>query len=173
MKLPSFCFGNDSTCTYCGDVASSMDHCIPVLSQSTFRKGKMPTYGPRTPSCQACNGILGSKYFDTFLERCQYVSDGWKSRVKPVIWTNKEINELQGQLRSFVSQDVQRRLHVFNRSDWMDTRDFWLNLESLTWVQQLKQGDVRFHKGLFDYFRSTIAMAELVYSENWKSKKNF
>jgi len=66
---------------------------------------------------------------------------------------------------------MKRRLWMFNRADWMDTRDFWLNIENLTFEPVLKKDGKSFNPVLFEYFKSTIALAEVVYNKGWTEKK--
>ena len=173
MIIPSIKFGNEGVCTYCGDVATAVDHCIPISFQTLEnRLGKMRKYGPQTPSCHHCNSKLSSKHFDTFYDRCKFVSDSWSDELKPVLWTQKEIEGLSGWLRNRVASEMNRRMWLFNRADWMDTRDFWLNIENLTWDERLSVGSKTFHPALYEYFKSTVALASLAYSETWTRKKS-
>lgn len=170
--IPSIKFGTEGVCTYCGDSATSVDHCIPVSFQTLEkRKGKMAKYGPQTPSCVHCNSKLASKCFDTFYDRCRYVSDLWQRELKPVLWTQREIEGLSGWLRVRVNHEMNRRMWAYNRADWMDTRDFWLNIENLTWDERLLVGSKTFHPALYEYFKSMVALANLAYSETWTRKR--
>lgn len=88
----------------------------------------MRSAGPQTPCCRDCNSKLSNRYFDTFYDRCMFIRGYLNGQLKPVGWSQKQINELSGWLRSRVIHDVNKKLAMFNRYDWMDTREFWLNI---------------------------------------------
>lgn len=131
----------------------------------------MKSYGPTTYACKSCNSVLYNKGFDTFYERCQHVHEKIESKLEPILWSQNELRRLSGWLRVKVSHEMKRRLWMFNRADWMDTRDFWLNIENLTFEPVLKKDGKSFNPVLFEYFKSTIALAEVVYNKGWTEKK--
>ncbi len=164
--LPDFVFGSVTCCGYCGDPANARDHIVPV--SFTFSRGrqkdrkKMPEGGgPVMRCCSRCNGYLGSRFFPTFLERVQFMNEKLKSKVKPIIWTKQEINALDISLRDIVLKDVQRRRWAQNRADWYESRDFWLNLEPLTYQPCLKPGNRAFHARCYEMFESTIFLIRM------------
>jgi len=157
MKIPYFRIGSPTICTYCGDAGDAYDHVICVASQTINRKKSDRTeYGPIARSCSSCNGMLGSKYFNSFMERCSFVSHRINLRAKPVLWTRREMSELDWKLLKLVEQDVARRLWYRSRSDWFQSRDFWLNLESINWEQCLDSSHPKFNEQLFLFFKSTM-----------------
>lgn len=61
-------------CFYCGGIADTRDHVIPVAFTSLTRKN-VGYRGKCVPCCRRCNSILGDKVFDSLEERRNYVVD--------------------------------------------------------------------------------------------------
>ena len=158
MKLPYFKFGTSTACTYCGDVPDGIDHVICIASQTNLRKHKIARgFGPVTYSCAGCNSaILGAKTFSSFMERCEYVSVRLNRKADPVNWTQAQLSELDHGLRTYVERDIKRRLWYRFRSDWFQSRDFFLGLEGLQWQSSLDPGAPNFSSELYEYFRSSL-----------------
>lgn len=167
--LPSFRFGSPNVCAYCGDIPIGIDHVFCIASQTNRRrKGRMINgFGPTTYSCIYCNSTLGDKRFDFFHDRCFYVHDRLLYKTGEVLWTDKEISELDYSLQRYVQRKQDRRKWFNWRVNWYDTRDFMLNLESLLWEPTLDKTSPKFHEEIFNYFNQTMLMVKMIY-ENKK-----
>lgn len=157
-NLPDFTFGLKGVCTYCGDPADSIDHIIPVSANTIApRKGKTITrFGPTTFACRDCNAKISSRGFDSFWERCQWRRSQINEITKPVIWSSAQINELGYSLKTLVAKEVQKRRWMIMRSDWFESRDFFLCLEQIIGQDCLDPRSDRFNKDMFAYFQSTL-----------------
>jgi hypothetical protein len=165
MKLPYFKFGSSTTCTYCGEDAESIDHVFCVCSQTMKRKNSDKTaYGPTTHACLDCNNKLGSRQFDSFLERCQFVSDRLAKKARPIMWTQGELNTLAYSLKDYVSREMKKRLYYRFRADWFQSRDFVLNLEVIRFELCLDETSPQYNEQMFRYFQSTISMCSYLSS---------
>lgn len=167
IGLPSFFFGNERVCTYCGDPADGIDHIIPFAYQ---RSGKRTAAfkvqgGPRTGCCKYCNSIKGDRHFLSFDECCRDIRDRLDDEASPVVWSMREIRKLDYTLRTYVEQQRRRRLWLRGRADWYESRNFLLNLESLLWVPFLEKGNLKYDKFLGNYFEYTIAFVKTLYDK--------
>ena len=165
MKYPYFKLGSSTVCVYCGETPETMDHVIPVSYQTIIDKPKdrMTDFGPVVHCCHHCNSILGDRYFDTFEARCQKVNHYMTDRLRPVIWTKTEIKALDVSLQRYVEQDQARRKWMFNRADWFQGRDYYLNLEGLLWQSCLDYTSNSFHKELHRFFAPTLIWVRGLY----------
>jgi hypothetical protein len=82
-------------CFYCGVRGTARDHIYPVAERSGFRRfGGQET----VRVCTECNGLLGSRFFESITERCQYVADHLFAKYNlgktAVDWQDWEIEEL-------------------------------------------------------------------------------
>jgi hypothetical protein len=158
MKLPYFKFGTSSACTYCGDTPDGLDHVICIASQTINKKARNITgFGPVTYCCSSCNSIiLNGRRFGSFMERCEYVSRRLNKKADPVNWSKEQLMELDHGLRTYIERDIQRRLWYRFRSDWFQSRDFFLGLESLQWQKSLDPSGPYFSAEIYEYFKSSI-----------------
>lgn len=148
-NLPYFRFGNDSVCTYCGDPATERDHVIPVIFQHNHDQQRGTINGPITYACHRCNCSLGSHWFDTFSERCRWLSDRIVDGGVTVTWHGWEMAWLDHTLRSYVKKRRNYRKWQAERADWYESRDYWLNIENLQWELQIHSASNPFLKNYF------------------------
>ena len=156
-KLPYFKFGNPTTCTYCGDTANSIDHVIAVSYQTDNRsKSDKTKYGPITPCCMNCNKKLFNKYFDTFDDRCNYISIYYRKQITDEIWKKGEISQLDYYLRENIKRYNAERLFYTNRADWFKSSDYIKGLQALLWEPILDKSSNLFNKRLYTFFSPTL-----------------
>lgn len=160
--LPVFYFGNQSKCTYCGDPADTRDHIIPVSYQQTSRKAAFSGCGPMTYACRNCNLTLSNRWFDTFKQRCEWMSWRISQKAAPILWSNHQIQKLDHSLRSYVHQKMMRNKWFRFRADFYESREYILNIENLSWEMQRIEADTIAKAFLFAYFSETLnEIAEL------------
>lgn len=163
--LPAFTFGIKTNCTYCGDMATVLDHVIAVSYQKyETRSSKEPKAGPRTHACADCNRALGNRYFSTFEERLSWASFRLKLKCKPINWAEREIAALDHSLRQYVRSHRNKRLAMQQRADWLHGREQSLAIDSLTYEPCLQSWEPKFHRELGAYFLPTI----LRLKERWQ-----
>lgn len=156
--IPTFWFGSSNVCTYCGDNAQGVDHVIPWSFQKDRPRHHQHASGPMTYACTLCNSFLSNRFFSDFRMRCEFVRDYLDRKARPVIWHNYELEKLDYTVRTYIQKQQKRRLWLRMRADWFEGRDFLLNLEPLLWERHLDRFSGTFHKGLHDYFWSTLNM---------------
>lgn len=156
VRLPSFKFGTPQHCTYCGELPNSVDHVIPVAYQHVSDFERLDANGPWTYACSTCNSKLGSNFFDTFRDRCQWLHGKLEVAGSPICWNAWDFVALDYNLQQFIKSDERRRKWLRIRADWYGSRDFLLNIENLQWgLPSLNSGPAcRF---LLDYFGPTVA----------------
>lgn len=166
-SLPSFFFGGQTVCTYCGDYADTRDHIVPVDYSAVTRVGY---HGPRTYACRSCNSALGSKYFETFWDRCVAASKTLDRRSAPVLWSQKQIKTLDYSLQRHVQYNRDHSLWLRSRADWFESRDFLLNIEQLPWQPCFDTFSPKYHEQLHSYFATTLLrIRELYHSKLFSS----
>ena len=105
--LPYICF-------YCGEPASDVEHVIPRCFS-----------GERTPkvwSCRECNLLAGSKLFESIEEKRFFIQNRLRNRYKKILkipdWSEKEISELSGGLKTTVIAAVECKNWIERRLRW-------------------------------------------------------
>ena len=128
--IPDYLFGQRGICTYCGDIANSIDHVIAVsyFDESIKRNGTLNSKGVRTYSCRDCNCLLGSKYFETFRERCEYVNKRIEQRFKKVLnlppWSPEEFAKLGKNIKASLGEKLNLKGVVLEKLRWQSTKEF-------------------------------------------------
>lgn len=84
-------------CVYCGDSASTLDHCPPLSSAPLW--DRRPTSRPRfllAPSCAECNLILGDRHLVTLTERVEFIFRRLTSKYEKAfaLWPEEDIREM-------------------------------------------------------------------------------
>lgn len=166
--LPFFIIGCKKLCTYCGDPTTGFDHVFPISGQTLEDKPKerLTRFGPIAHCCQSCNSLIGSKGFETFQDRCSYVAEKLNTRTLAVTWTKTEMKALDYKLQKYVEHEQARRLWMRFRSDWFQSRDYLLNLESLIWEPCLVKTGKRFNQQMHDYFDTTLIWVKGMYNKS-------
>jgi hypothetical protein len=168
VVLPYFVIGNSLSCVYCGSDAETKDHVIPVAQQTVNPnpKGRLTSFGPVAYCCSRCNTKLSDRYFETFDQRCQWISQVWNVRAKPVFWSNAQIEKLDHKLKMFIRQERDKRLGFRLRSDWYGSRDYLLSLEPLLWQKELDPSNRKASAVLIRYFHDTLNLLKLLYEKS-------
>lgn len=128
--VPDYLFGCLGICTYCGERATSIDHVIPVsyFDNQIIRTGSSRSKGVRTYSCSDCNCMLNNKYFNTFKDRCKYVSQRIGQRYRAVlnlpIWSLEEFEELGKNIKARLGEKLNLKAVVLERLRWQTTQEF-------------------------------------------------
>lgn len=91
-------------CTYCGDVANTIDHVPPKKLRNA---GEASGYvWLEVPACWPCNGALGARRLMTVDERRYWISQRLRRRYRWLLelpeWTSEELKTLGPSLRGMV-----------------------------------------------------------------------
>ena len=158
--VPNMVFGTEGICTYCGDIATDIDHVIPLSQYSQARPNNANNKGIRTFACNSCNLLLSDKYFNTFEERLNYIFNlnikAAGKTGKSAVWTQKEIDELDWSLRSYVAS---RQLEIYNiqkKADWCYSSQFYRNILDLHSNNYLNKKSPKFLDWLYIYFENIL-----------------
>ena len=102
-------FYRGKRCYYCGDLATTIDHC-PAISVA-YEYGRDYFDEKRVPlitvsACRECNFILGARTLNTLSKRTKFVYDTLVRRyeryLNMVDWPEDELEELNGWLKTYV-----------------------------------------------------------------------
>ncbi len=163
-SYPKFRFGSWNHCAYCGATPTGTDHAIPMAyiscADRRWNHSAADKIGPQTPACHFCNvKLLNKKGFDSFEERCRFVSDRLRRIAirSSAVWSENEIQQLRDKLQSFVRFKRQEKSDFQERANWFYTLEYYRNLENLLYEPLLIKGEEAFHKAYYEYFRTTIA----------------
>jgi hypothetical protein len=95
--------GRNYICSYCGDAAETIDHCLPQSHVHKHRRAYIGFIILKTPSCQHCNSILGDKIFNDFAARKAHVNKKlcikFKKELAFLAWDEDEMKEMGPGLR--------------------------------------------------------------------------
>lgn len=127
--------------------------------------------GPWTWCCDNCNSRLGSRYFDTFKDRCLWLQSALGKHAKPILWHPWELAQLDYGLRLMVTQQITFRTWAQARADFYGSRGFYLNLESLGWLVKERCRDTDAGNFLSAFFASTVKdVADRLYQPAFQSR---
>jgi hypothetical protein len=136
----SLVFGHPGTCTYCGEVADSLDHVIPWSYLTASRKGavrdrKGADPGVKTFACRECNNILGARHFQSFYDRLKFVNDRLRKKCARDLtapkWDEDELAEIGKTLKVYLDHAECRSAIAKSRVGWMHNHDLWLIVEDI------------------------------------------
>jgi hypothetical protein len=138
QSLVCFRFGMPGTCTYCGNTAKAIDHCIlwSFLSAMHKRHSWANRRGITTYTCPTCNSKLSDRFFDTFLERVEFINGYWQERYfarakKQPAWSQDELMTVKYSLRSFIKNKLDEVGLLKTQSEWIGTDEFRYELEEV------------------------------------------
>ena len=131
-------------CTYCGDIADSLDHVVPH-SYARLNASDKRYYAKKycVPCCRECNNLLGNKLFHTVWQRAEYLEKKYKSRYKKILslpeWDAEDIQEMGHNMRHVIEagqkdkKETLRRIeHCANRAGlFQDISDIWEEFENM------------------------------------------
>ena len=105
-----------STCFYCGQPATCMDH-FPPVSQYVHGSDSW-----LVPSCSECNSLAGDSIQYTLEQRRAYVREKLSKRYRKLLnmpeWSDEELNELGESLRESVVRALHEKHHIESRISW-------------------------------------------------------
>lgn len=133
---PKMLFGEPNICTYCGQPSNCIDHVIPFSYYSVVvSKRARDSTGIRTFSCNMCNGILGDRFFDTFLDRIKFVNATWIQKgqkyARSASWSDQEIADLDHTLRTYVASQTYKIRFYDSVAEWPFSSGFWFAIDNL------------------------------------------
>lgn len=102
-------------CTYCGDYNQCRDHVRPISYDSVFRHYHYYENGNNiVPCCMQCNTLAGDVFCNNIQEKAEYLERRYFLRYgscRRIEWTDEELSELDGMLKSYVQgKEFERRL---------------------------------------------------------------
>ncbi|MDE2232528.1 MAG: hypothetical protein KGJ90_00150 [Patescibacteria group bacterium] len=114
---------NQEWCVYCGDLATTVDHFIPIsIFASLIGIGADINGKILVPACRECNLLAGDKLFKTIGAKRRYLQNRIKERYRKVLnmpfWEEKEISELSPHMQEIVKNGLLEREHVKARIGW-------------------------------------------------------
>lgn len=96
-------------CTYCGGVATDIEHVIPRSFFHTDGKKRLTYHASKNNlvwSCRECNILAGTEVFANFWDKKKFIAERVEKRHARILymaeWTDAEIAELDGLLRRYV-----------------------------------------------------------------------
>lgn len=117
----------DKACYYCGDPATTMDHC-PAVSVSYaygydyFEKQNIKFW--KVSCCRQCNLILGDRFLNTLSRRIRYVYDRLQKKYEKYLsmteWEPEELDELSGWLKEYVQTASDFKMYMERRFQYME-----------------------------------------------------
>lgn len=120
-RLDPLEWGGKPACYYCGALATSEDHTIPVAMLNNI--GLMPSLErPEidiVPACQSCNSMLGDRYFPSMRDRTEFVKIRLVQRhaelIRAPFWSDDELDSLRGGMKANVQRKQWQRDEIVER----------------------------------------------------------
>lgn len=106
-------------CHYCGALATTKDHIIPVSYMRNGQPKNRRSMGETVECCSECNSLLGAKALFTVEERAEEIarmlSRRYKKELNAPVWSKEEIDELGPSLQNSVKAKQFLRYEVMER----------------------------------------------------------
>ena len=122
-------------CAYCGQPAETRDHVPPISRVDDYMAYnlKVEIY-IKVPCCKQCNSWLSDSLQESFQRRFIYAKEimerKWKSKLKPIDWSENEILELGKNLRSKIVSEINKSSKFIERHEYYEGADIvcdWIN----------------------------------------------
>lgn len=119
-------------CTYCGDIATTVDHVVPRVYIGRFEPSERRRLRLQTvPACHECNSVLGAQVFRSLTERGEYVRAWIAKRYAPALrmpdWSDAELAGMSADFQREIRARLQYRENVKRRVEWRGSDDPELN----------------------------------------------
>lgn len=112
-------------CVYCGNLANTLDHVLPVsvAARVNIKSRRHMKQGlNRVPCCGECNRLANNEVFFSIREKRAYIQEKirfkYRDILKVTIWEPEELDELGPTLRRQIKQAMRNRLQTEWRINW-------------------------------------------------------
>jgi hypothetical protein len=109
-------------CYYCGVPASTVDHAPPinwVVALGALALQEQGAQFLKVPCCQQCNSMLGAQKYFSLKQRKAYIASALREKYRTLRsiaeWSEEELEQLDGELESFVRAHAGWRLVIERR----------------------------------------------------------
>jgi hypothetical protein len=112
-------FSSRAGCFYCGDIASTVDHCPPisfcdVKDQKWFKEKNIKFY--KVSSCFDCNKKLGAKHLFTLYERANFIMNKLETQTDKVVnWSQDEMQEMSAMFEKIIQAKQEKNKILYER----------------------------------------------------------
>ena len=116
---------NRGCCVYCGDVARTSDHFVPV-SVVAMLVSVAKVHGKfLVPACAECNAIAGDRVFRSVGAKRRYIQSRIAAKYRRILdmphWSEAEIEELGYSLASSVRAGMAQKEWIIARLKWRNS----------------------------------------------------
>ena len=156
--LPNFRFGIPNVCTYCGEAAHEIDHCVPVCLTGVSHRALhcLQNKGITTWACRFCNARLSGKVFPGMLERFAYIRKIIESKAEKVKdnpdWTDQEILALDYTLQTYIASCQEKQKKLKRMLAWENSSGFCLLVDQLKQRPELDRKNPKYKPTLRHFF---------------------
>ena len=119
--------GERGVCAYCGDVATQIDHTVPVSFVNQKPEIRRVFDLMKVHSCAECNGMASDFLQQTFFERRLFISSAFirkhRKALRTANWEDDEIEEMGVGMKSYIQaasdygKYLKRRLKLLGSSE--------------------------------------------------------
>ena len=106
-------------CHYCGALANTKDHIIPISYIRNSRPKWCINIGTTVDCCKECNCLLGAKALFSVPERAHELSERlerrYRKELNAPIWSDEDLSELGPSLQDQVKAKQHSRLEILER----------------------------------------------------------
>jgi len=106
-------------CFYCGDLASTIDHCPPISfceikNKNWFEEKKLKFY--KVVCCSSCNTKLGDRSLLTLHERTLFILSKLENATNKLVhWSDDEIKEMSPMFTKIIEAKKEQNKILFAR----------------------------------------------------------
>jgi len=155
-------------CTYCGDVADTFDHIVPVSYRHNSRN-KSENRDMAVPCCRECNSTLQDKLLFTIRERAHYLYNRYSIKYKKILsfpdWSDNELEEMSVEFQRSIRASIVYKSLLNSRIRWLQGMSSHSN--DMTW----QEAQDEFYERTAAIKSVTIHGLKSKHGQN-KSKKN-
>jgi NMD protein affecting ribosome stability and mRNA decay len=112
-------------CAYCGMMAQSRDHVVPVSFTAVSRMNATWDKSEIVPACQECNSLLSNRWLPTISERaaflCKKLATRHQKKLQFPSWDEKELVGVSKRMRKQILARMNLRDLLKARIDFAES----------------------------------------------------
>lgn len=117
-RQPSVIHYPNGICVYCGQIADTKDHLLPV----TWTGEAVRKHVVVVPACRECNSLISDRYAPAVNERRKLAHTAIRTKYRKILkmpdWKRREIAEMGPTIRSVIERGMHDKKVLTTRINW-------------------------------------------------------
>lgn len=123
--------GFEHICVYCGMLADSVDHIIPISILGKLSNLSNEIESNTIPCCRECNYLAGSSFFQSFADKKTYVNGQIRAKYYKTLripeWSKEELKDVGPNARTDICAFIRKKQIILERLEYVSPLEHILN----------------------------------------------